>query len=149
VRVFFVHSGMTVTIDSLIITKGNGTAISSEGFTGGGGIQNNSGNNIGVALTVKNSIISGNSADNGGGIYSDGTLTITNSTLSGNTATGSGGGIYSDGTLTITGSTLSGNAATGGDGGASATAAPQRSRIAQSLAILPPAVAAVLETPAT
>jgi CSLREA domain-containing protein len=120
VRVFFVHSGTTVTLDSLIITKGNGTALSDEGFTGGGGIQSNTGNIVGPALTVKNSIISGNSADNGGGIFNkDGsTLTITNSTISGNTATGDGGGLYSDGNLlAITDSTISGNAAAGDGGG--------------------------------
>ncbi len=121
VRVFYIHSGMTVTLDSLIITKGNGTAPNTEDntTTGGGGIQNNSGNTGGVVLTVKNSIISDNSADNGGGIYNkdQSTMTITNSTISGNTATGNGGGIYSDGKLTVTGSTISGNTTTGGDGG--------------------------------
>ena len=119
VRVFFIHSGMTVTIDSLIITKGNGTGPNIEdSTTGGGGIQNNSGNSSGVVLTVKNSVISGNSADTGGGIYNrdQSTLTITNSTISGNTATGNGGGIYSDGTLTVAGSTISGNSS-GGEGG--------------------------------
>ena len=119
VRVFYIHSGMTVTIDSLIITKGNGTSANMEdSTTGGGGIQNNSGNTSGVVLTVKNSIISGNSADTGGGIYNrdQSTITITNSTISSNTASGNGGGIYSDGTLTVAGSTISGNSA-GGDGG--------------------------------
>ena len=78
---------MTVTLDSLMITNGNGTDPSSEGFTGGGGIQNNTGNNVGAALTVKNSIISGNTVSgNGGGILNrDGsTLTIINSTIFGN-----------------------------------------------------------------
>ncbi|MBL8063021.1 MAG: CSLREA domain-containing protein [Anaerolineales bacterium] len=120
VRVFFVHSGTTVTLDSLIITKGNGTALSSEGITGGGGIQNNSGNNAGAALTVINSTISDNSADNGGGILNSNgsTLRITNSTISDNTATGNGGGILSDGNLlAITNSTLSGNSAADEGGG--------------------------------
>jgi CSLREA domain-containing protein len=123
VRVFFVHSGMTVTLDSLIITKGNGTAPSIEdSITGGGGILNNSGYNPGAALTVKNSIISGNSADEGGGIKntSNSTLTITNSTISSNSVTGNGGGILSDGNLlAITGSTISGNSSSAiaiGDG---------------------------------
>jgi CSLREA domain-containing protein len=112
VRVFFILSNTNVTLDSLIITGGNGTALSSEGYTGGGGIQNNSGNLVGRALTVKNSIVSGNSADDGGGIFNrDGSiLTIINSTISGNTASGNGGGIYTDGNLLeISDSTISGN----------------------------------------
>jgi len=122
VRVFFVHSGMTVTLDSLIITKGTGTGINMEdSTTGGGGIQNNSGNTSGVVLTVKNSVISDSTADKGGGIYNrdQSTITIINSTISGNTATGDGGGILSNGTLTVTGSTISGNssgATSTGDG---------------------------------
>ena len=122
VRVFYIHSGMTVTLDSLIITRGNGTDPNTEDntTTGGGGIQNNTGFVTDQALTVKNSIISGNTATgNGGGILNtnNSPLTITNSTISGNTATSNGGGIYSDGPLTVTSSTISGNAATGGDGG--------------------------------
>ena len=120
VRVFFIHSGMTVTLNSLIITKGDGTGPNMEdSTTGGGGIQNNSGNNAGAALTIINSVISNNSADSGGGILNTNgsTLTITNSTISNNSATGNGGGILSDGNLLdITDSTLSGNSA-GGDGG--------------------------------
>ena len=49
----------------------------------------------------------GKSSDNGGGISSEGTLTLTNSTVSGNTANNSGGGIYNNhGTLTLTNSTV-------------------------------------------
>jgi uncharacterized protein YgiM (DUF1202 family) len=80
----------------------------------GGGIRNDG------TLTITNSTISGNNANNaGGGIYNaSGTLTITNSTISGNSAGGGGGGIDNDfGTATITNSAISGNSATNGDGG--------------------------------
>jgi hypothetical protein len=62
-------------------------------------------------LTITN----GNSADGGGGIYSDrSTLTISNSTLSGNSATSAGGGILNSSagsiaTLTLIDSILSAN----------------------------------------
>ena len=71
-------------------------------------------------LTVMNSMLAANSAnDDGGGIYSYyGTLTVTNSTLVANSADDNGGGIHSGyGTLTVTNSTLSGNAADDGGGG--------------------------------
>ena len=77
-------------------------------------------------LTIKNSTLSGNSADkdafgNGGAIQNFGTLNLINSTLSGNIAGGAsgvGGGITNDyyGTLTIINSTLSGNSAAFGGG---------------------------------
>ncbi|GER79729.1 MAG: Ig-like domain-containing protein [Anaerolineales bacterium] len=72
-------------------------------------------------MTVTNSALSGNSADDGGGgIYSDNysTVTVTNSALSNNSA-GYGGGIYSNNysTVTVTNSALSGNSATYSSGG--------------------------------
>jgi hypothetical protein len=131
VRVFYVNSGVTATLNSLIITKGtdinggggifndNGTltvtnsALSGNSATnGGGGIFNYNG-----TLNVMNSTLSGNSADFGGGIENNGGgLTVTNSTLSGNSS-GGGGGIYNTGTLTVTNSTLSGNSVTSSGGG--------------------------------
>ncbi len=67
-----------------------------------------------VTATIDGLTITGGSAEDGGGIYSEGTLTVIGSTLVGNSATGQygyGGGIYSSGTLTVTGSTLVGNSA--------------------------------------
>ena len=46
------------------------------------------------ALTVSNSVISGNYASNGGGLFNSGTLVVANSTFINNTAS-FGGGIYS------------------------------------------------------
>ncbi|MFI5396702.1 MAG: choice-of-anchor Q domain-containing protein [Candidatus Binatia bacterium] len=79
-------------------------------------------------LTVTNSTFSGNSADNGGGIYNGdgGTVTVKNSTFSGNSAESLGGGILNivgDGihsqpaTVTVTNTTFSGNSAGNGGGG--------------------------------
>jgi len=74
-------------------------------------------------LAIKNCIISGNSAGDGGGIYNQGlSITITGSTISGNSAyywsSGYGGGICNEwGSITITGSTISGNTASGYGGG--------------------------------
>ena len=68
-------------------------------------------------MTIANSTISGNSAnDDGGGIENNGTLTIINSTIALNSASaedygssGTGGGIVSGGPLTITNSTIVNN----------------------------------------
>jgi len=129
-RVFYIDSGITVTIDRLTIM--NGTIDS-----GGGGIYNNQ-----ATLTVTYSTLSGNSATGtffssgiGGGIYNDhATLTVINSTLSGNSASSvfgsvgsTGGGIFNaannrfegdtgSSTVTVSNSTLSGNSAHFGGG---------------------------------
>ena len=68
-------------------------------------------------MTIHDSIISGNVADNfGGGIFNYlGFLIITGSTISGNAAS-FGGGIYTFGSLRVTNSTFSGNSATVGGG---------------------------------
>jgi predicted outer membrane repeat protein len=79
-------------------------------------------------VTVRDSVLSANSAVEGGGIYnfsgifdnnqlSNGTLEVQGSTFSGNTASDSGGAIYNLGTATVQGSTLSGNAAGSAGGG--------------------------------
>ncbi len=73
--------------------------------------------NFKSGLTIHDSIISGNVADNaGGGIFNYlGFPIITGSTISGNAAS-SGGGIYTFGGLRVTNSTFSGNSATVGGG---------------------------------
>lgn len=94
----------------------------------GGGIR------AGGLLTISGSTISGNSADDGGGIYlgfQSGVVnnTITNSTIDGNAATGAGGGlsIFSS-TVTLTNSTITDNDAgtdgTGSGGGIRFNASP-------------------------
>jgi CSLREA domain-containing protein len=106
-RVLVINSGITVNITGVTIRNGGTTAV-------GGGIFN------GGTLTLTNSTVSGNTADNaGGGIFNNaGTLTLINSIVSGNNAGVDGGGIRNDpgGTVTLTNSTVSGNTA-GDDAG--------------------------------
>jgi len=106
-RVLVINSGITVNITGVTIRNGGTTAV-------GGGIFN------GGTLTLTNSTVSGNAADNtGGGIFNNaGTLTLINSIVSGNNAGVDGGGIRNDpgGTATLTNSTVSGNDA-GDDAG--------------------------------
>ena len=131
VRVFSIDSGVTATLDSLVITKGKSPAF------GGGGILNNgtltiqnstisdgsaTGNggggilNWGGTLTVSNSSIINNSM--GSGILNyNGTATITGSTFSENSDTFYGGGLWNDGTMTILNSAISNNTSTSGSGG--------------------------------
>src|SRR6266567_2856916 len=153
-RIFYISSGKTVTISGLTITYGQPSGsfpndsgggiyndhatltvgnctLTGNSATWGGGIYNFGENNGSAALTVSNSIVSGNSSGNsGGGIYNDGenhgsaTLVISNSMLSSNSAagTGAGGGIYNDGlfagsaALTVNNSTLNSNSAPYGAG---------------------------------
>ena len=105
-RVFEIETGVTVSIDGLIVANGG----VGRGDNGAGIL--NSGN-----LTLDSSIVRNNSIFNlpftvglGGGIYNTGTLEVSNSTISGNSAA-SGGGIYNQGTLEVSNSTLSSNSA--------------------------------------
>jgi CSLREA domain-containing protein len=91
-----------VLLENVVVTNNSGL-----GAWQGGGIKNQG------TMTVRNSTISGNSAeDAGGGILNLSTLTVEGSTISGNTAP-AGGGISSvyPATLTIINSTISGNSA--------------------------------------
>ncbi len=73
----------------------------------------------GDSVTIRNSTISNNSAEFGGGIYIGDTgapLTIVDSSITGNTATRDGGGVYfydPDDAVTIERTTISGNTAQG------------------------------------
>jgi CSLREA domain-containing protein len=100
-----------------IATVSNSTFQSNSvsGGTGtGGGIFNRS------TLTLRNSTLSGNAAQQGGGIHnsSTGRLTVDKSTLSSNSAA-DGGGIYNrdSAEVTVANSTLTGNTATVQGGG--------------------------------
>ncbi len=70
---------------------------------------------------IEDSLLASNVATgtnaSGGGIYALGALTVTNSVLSGNSATYSGGGIENVGAVTLTNVALSGNSAPQGVGG--------------------------------
>lgn len=72
-------------------------------------------------LTVTDSTIAGNNAEDGGGIFSDSMLTVTNSTISDNSSDGKGGGIFvlqgPDTQVAITFCTIYGNRAGSTGGG--------------------------------
>ncbi|MGF1479142.1 MAG: FG-GAP-like repeat-containing protein [Cyanophyceae cyanobacterium] len=103
-RVFHVLEGGNLTLENVVLTRGNTE------FGGGLRIEE-----AGTA-TLVNSTVSGNTAeDGGGGIYTEGTTTLIQSTVSNNSTTTSnsgGAGIRSSGTLTLTDSTVSENSST-------------------------------------
>jgi hypothetical protein len=136
-RVLEIAPGETVTISGLAINTGRavvGGGIYNAGIlevvecsisgneaggvrqTGlGGGIYNA----VGAEIAIINSTISDNAADQGGGIYNDGSMQIANTAISDNFVgrafwqASVGGAIYNGGTLDIANSTISGNTATG------------------------------------
>ena len=59
-------------------------------------------------LTLTNSTVSGNTAANGGGIFTSGTATLNNSVVCNNTASVIGGGVFNNGTVTLNSSTIDG-----------------------------------------
>ncbi|MEO6589869.1 MAG: choice-of-anchor Q domain-containing protein [Pyrinomonadaceae bacterium] len=113
-------------IKDLTFTHGNGAGTANTGR--GGAIYN-----FGATTIISNSVITANSAANGGGLNNSattstpgpaqvGNLTFDNCIVSNNTATGSGGGMqnFSTSTVTITNSIFMGNSSggtTGGGGG--------------------------------
>jgi hypothetical protein len=105
-RVFMIPSGVTVTLEGLMIRYGHKNGL-------GGGLSNAG------TLTLTRSTIRGNMTtgySNGGGLYNDGALTLTNSTVGDNAASWGGGGLFNAGTLTLTNSTVGDNAASWGGG---------------------------------
>jgi CSLREA domain-containing protein len=111
-RVFEVDSTGDLTLDSLSVRNGQCNGACATSGTRGGGVYN-----LG-ALTIKNSVFSGNGARYGGAIrnYDTGTLTVTNSTFADNSAE-KGGGIYNSNILSATNSTFADNSATSEGGG--------------------------------
>jgi CSLREA domain-containing protein len=90
----------------------------------GGGIHGGGDDSV---LTLVQSTVWGNQADNGGGVSVEGTITMTNSTLSGNAAlAGSGGGLYATDRAEgpISNSTITGNSASVKGGGVFVESAP-------------------------
>jgi hypothetical protein len=112
----------TLTLDRAIIQNNRANGSTSSDI--GGGICNGCGPGTGT-LTLINSIVSGNTADRGAGLFSNATLIITGSSIISNTARSDGGLVNyatSGGSATLTNSTLSGNTATSGTGGISQNA---------------------------
>ena len=95
------------------MTISNGNTLELDDSRGGGISNVDNG-----TLTITDSIISGNTAEDDGAIRNLGTLEVSNSTLSGNTSNGTAGGIFNDrgATATVSDSTFSGNSAPSGGG---------------------------------
>lgn len=110
----------TVTINDLTFTRGTGVGALNTGR--GGAIYN-----AGGVTVINNSIITNNTAANGGGLNNastgapavPGDLTLNNCIVSNNTSPGSGGGMqnFSTSTITINNSTFMGNVSNGTTGG--------------------------------
>lgn len=101
-----------------IVNVSNSILSNNKASQHGGGISNGTYFSPGGTVSVSNSTLSGNTGDlDSGGIYNDRMLSVSNSTLSDNIANdfggGDGGGIYNDtnGMLSVSNSTLSGNVA--------------------------------------
>lgn len=125
----------TITVD-LSGKKADGSrGAVSMGSKHGGTVEN-------ASLTIKDSVISGNtSTAQGGGVYAavtDGSVSITGSTLSGNSATAQGGGISVSASgstdVTLSGNTILENTA-GQDGGGIYLSRPEQSETAPDTTI--------------
>lgn len=117
VRLFVVSPGATLSLHSLILTKGYAAAGVGPTPGYGGAIYNQRGtlNISNSTISQSRTVLSGNNA--GGGIDNDnGTVTILNSVVEDNRSD-YGGGVDSVGTLTISGSIIRNNLATSGLGG--------------------------------
>lgn len=88
-------------------------------------IEENSANGLGGGVShsggsatdhIKGGTINNNKANQGAGLYTDGTLIIDNGSINNNTASGNGGGIMSNGPVTMNAGTITGNYS-GWDGG--------------------------------
>ncbi len=122
-RILASSPNAVININNLRFTAGNGVGAVNSGR--GGAIYN-----VGGTMVITNSIITGNTAANGGGLNNSASaspsvpanLTLNNCEVSNNTSTSSGGGMqnFSTSTVIINGSTFSGNmggSTTGGGGG--------------------------------
>ncbi|MCI0395545.1 MAG: hypothetical protein L0322_11470, partial [Chloroflexi bacterium] len=90
----------------------NSTLSTNSAQSVGGGVYNQAG-----SLTVTNSTLRDNLAEDGSGIYNSGTLVLTSSTLRGNAAELNGGGLNNViGSSLVVNSTFSGNSASYGGG---------------------------------
>lgn len=117
-RIFTVNGG-TITIGGLTLSNGlaPGTDLESEGGTTsgsrGGAVSVTSTNSN---VTIANSVLENNQANNGGAIANSGTLNVVNSAIADNLGVNGGGIIVIDGSVNITNSTIAGNSAEIGGG---------------------------------
>ena len=131
-RVFQIFPGATLNISGVTVTGGNNTSDAFLNFGGGFLVGNPDfvdlanpdpatfAANAGAVLNLSDSVVTGNSADNGGGILVfGGQANIANTTVADNTAAFDSGGIGAifGATLNITDSLVSGNTADRNGGG--------------------------------
>lgn len=119
-RIISTGANVVATINDATFTHGTGTGALNTGR--GGAIYN-----VGGTLTLNNLVITGNTANNGGGLNNAASsspsvpavLTVNNCVVSNNTSTSSGGGMqnFSTSTLTINNSTIMNNTSGGSTGG--------------------------------
>ncbi|HEX5037239.1 MAG TPA: DUF4215 domain-containing protein [bacterium] len=92
-------------------------------FSGGGIYDNHDPSGVTETTLIVESTISGNDADEGGGLYADANttdsvITLINATVSGNTSAADGGGVYvCYGTVNLRNATVTGNTAADDGGG--------------------------------
>ena len=103
-RVLSILSG-SVSLEGIAITGGYAGGMFPDNFGGGIFVA------VGANLMLSTSIVSGNSSESGGGIFSGGALLLSESVIAANAAAGSGGGLFSGGSATLISSTISGNSA--------------------------------------
>ncbi|NLE37455.1 MAG: cadherin-like domain-containing protein, partial [Pirellulaceae bacterium] len=96
-----------------LLTVANST-VSRNSASDGGGVYSTG---LSSDTSVLNSTVLGNSASYGGGICGVGAVTVSNSIVSGNTASLLGGGIFGSSTLHVANSTIAGNSAMRWGGG--------------------------------
>ena len=107
------YSEANLYISDLTITNCAGTPFGKSASRYGGAIEVAGGN----SLYLVDAVITGNTADVGGGVYVGGDAYILNTTISNNSATGNVGGISATESLTILESTITGNSAGESSGG--------------------------------
>jgi len=109
-RAFSVGAGAALSLSRVTIRGGAVT-------TNGGGILNAGRLSLDHSAVISNTV--GSPGNDGGGLFTSGqALTVTDSLISGNHANGFGGGIEGDsGTVTLVRSTIAGNKAEGNGGG--------------------------------
>lgn len=122
-RILVSSANAVININNLRFTAGNGAGAANSGR--GGAIYN-----FGGTMVISNSIITGNTAANGGGLNNaassspavNANLTLNNCIVSNNTSTSSGGGLqnFSTSTVTINNSLFVGNTSGGSVGGGGA-----------------------------
>ncbi len=137
VKVFHIAAGGNLTLNSLTIQNGNagpfygnrGGAVFNElgaliatNVTFSGNTANQGGaiysDYTSTLTTLTNSTFTGNSGDEGAAVYAFNTLiTMTNDVFTSNSATYGGGALYNWGTMNVSGSTFTGNSASTNGGG--------------------------------